>query len=110
MSRANEVFLRNAALTVLNAHGSVDGSVKRFDNGLLEITVFAKGRKGRGLTVNYRPPGAKPMSTFCTDWTAGAAVTTLCLPGLWQAELRKLATEIMKKKLLISESVPCSGL
>jgi hypothetical protein len=93
-SRPEDISLRDAAITIVNAHGSPNGSATQFDNGLFQITVFTC-RQGRGLTVNHRV-GGKAVSVFCIHWAPSAQVTTLCIPGPWQAELRRLATEVEK--------------
>ena len=63
-SRPEDISLRDAAITIVNAHGSPNGSATQFDNGLFQITVFTC-RQGRGLTVNHRV-GGKAVSVFCS--------------------------------------------
>lgn len=97
-SNENDLAIRNLALIVLNEKGTDSGDIRSFEDQSISITRFPVKNGGKGLTINYRAPGAKLVSVFVLHWgrKTGGAMTLCRVGGRWEDQLRKLAMESTK--------------
>ena len=95
-SNENDLAIRNLALIVLNEKGVDSGNIRSFEDRSISITRFPAKNGGKGITINYRGPGAKPISVFVLVWggrKTGGAMTLCHVGGSWDVMLRRLAMD-----------------